>query len=488
MSEILALLENREVGTVRQLRGRLSFTYSDSWRAAPGAYPLSLSMPLAAAEHPHAAIDAFLWGLLPDNEFVLRRWAQRYHVSPRSAFALIAEVGEDCAGAVQFARPERRDALLGGQPGSITWLTESDVADRLRGLQADASAWRAPQDTGQFSLAGAQPKTALFFDGQRWGVPSGREPTTHIIKPQTGEFDGHVENEHLCLALARALGLPTARSEVRHFEDVTTIVVERYDRVPVATLVSARAALAAAKATEAAMHAASGEPASGVMAARAAADAAEASASANALAEFSRTTATYRVHQEDFCQALSVHPSLKYQNDGGPGPREIIGVLRAHAASTRRPGARNSLMMYDEDAATFLDALILNWLIGGTDAHAKNYSILIGGGGLVRLAPLYDLASIFAYANVDPDKAKLAMTIGDEYRLRDIGISQWRKLAVDLRRDADSFVDRIRTMAAELPDRLADEVRRLSATGVTHRVIETLAHELPRRAAFAARI
>ncbi len=143
---------------------------------------------------------------------------------------------------------------------------------------------------------------------------------------------------------------------------------------------------------------------------------------------------------------------------------------------------------YDEDAATFLDALILNWLIGGTDAHAKNYSILIGGEGLVRLAPLYDLASIFAYANVDPDKAKLAMKIGGEYRLRSIGLSEWRKLAIDLRTDADTLIDRIRAMAGELPDRLADEVRRLSATGVAHRVIDALARELPRRAALAAAI
>lgn len=101
MSELLVLLEGREVGTVRQARGRLGFTYADTWRGAPGAYPLSLSMPLAAAGHPHAAIEAFLWGLLPDNEYVLRRWAQRFHVSPRNAFALIARVGEDCAGAAR---------------------------------------------------------------------------------------------------------------------------------------------------------------------------------------------------------------------------------------------------------------------------------------------------------------------------------------------------------------------------------------------------
>lgn len=246
----------------------------------------------------------------------MRRWAQRYHVS-RNAFALIAQVGEDCAGAVQFAHPERRDEVLGGQAGNINWLTESDVAERLRALQSDASAGRAPHDTGQFSLAGAQPKTALCFDGQRWGVPSGREPTTHILKPQSGEFDGHAENEHRCLALARALSLPTARSEVRQFDDVTAIVIERYDRVHIVTLASARAALATAKAAEAAMHAASaatGDPVSvATDAGRAAAEAVEASASARTLTEFAKTTTTYRVHQEDMCQALSVHPSLKYQ-------------------------------------------------------------------------------------------------------------------------------------------------------------------------------
>jgi HipA-like C-terminal domain len=65
-----------------------------------------------------------------------------------------------------------------------------------------------PRDTGQFSLAGAQPKIALLFENDRWGVPSGRTPTTHILKPPTGHFDGHAENEHICLGLARALGKP----------------------------------------------------------------------------------------------------------------------------------------------------------------------------------------------------------------------------------------------------------------------------------------
>jgi serine/threonine-protein kinase HipA len=162
-----------------------------------------------------------------------------------------------------------------------------------------------------------------------------------------------------------------------------------------------------------------------------------------------------------------------------------MDVLRAHASGAQRSKAGGA---YDEDVSTFLDALILNWLIGGTDAHAKNYSILIGAGGVIRLAPLYDVASIFAYPNVDPRKAKLAMKIGDQYQILDIGIPQWRKLAANVRVDADALVARARAMAAELPDRLADEVKQLRDAGLSHPVIGTLADILPRRAAQVAGI
>jgi serine/threonine-protein kinase HipA len=104
-NRLIALLAGREVGTVHYKNARLSFVYSDAWRADHNAYPLSLSMPLASAEHGHARIEAFLWGLLPDNDRVLENWGKRFQVSPRNVFRLIAHVGEDCAGAVQFVRP-----------------------------------------------------------------------------------------------------------------------------------------------------------------------------------------------------------------------------------------------------------------------------------------------------------------------------------------------------------------------------------------------
>jgi hypothetical protein len=94
--------------------------------------------------HGHARIEAFLWGLLPDNDRVLQNWGRRFQVSPKNVFRLISHVGEDCAGAIQFVSPERLETLI-AEPAAreIQWLTEEDVAERLRTLRADHSAWRA---------------------------------------------------------------------------------------------------------------------------------------------------------------------------------------------------------------------------------------------------------------------------------------------------------------------------------------------------------
>ena len=211
--ELIAILDRREMGRFfRDVKGRVSFVYDEKWRNAADAYPLSLSMPLTLAEHGNSKTDPFLWGLLPDNEKVLDQWGKKFQVSSRNAFGLIAGVGEDCAGAVQFVRPDRLNAILGKQPPEIEWLTPGNIAQRLRSLREDHAAWRNPRDTGQFSLAGAQPKTALLLEEGRWGLPSGRTPTTHILKPPTAHFDGHAENEHFCLELGRAI---ISRSQIR---------------------------------------------------------------------------------------------------------------------------------------------------------------------------------------------------------------------------------------------------------------------------------
>jgi serine/threonine-protein kinase HipA len=419
--ELVVLLDGREIGRVHNdARGRLTFVYDDEWRKAPDAYPLSLSAPLAAREHGPSVVQAFLWGLLPDNELVLGRWATKFQVSARNAFALISHVGEDCAGAVQFVTPDRLDALRSGGEDKVEWLGELELAKRLQMLRDDHAAWRLPRDTGQFSLAGAQPKTALLLQNKRWGIPSGRIPTTHILKPPTGHFDGHSENEHFCLMLAHNLGLPAAQSRVMRFEKEIAIVIERYDRQR-------------------------------------------------------KGNRIVRIHQEDICQALAIMPTRKYQNEGGPNAVDIIELLRT--SSTDR----------EADVNTFVDAVGFNWLIAGTDAHAKNYSLLLGGPH-VRLAPLYDVASILPYDEFDAQNLKLTMKVGGEYRLDRIGLRQWQKFARETRLNADELIARLGSMARQLPNEADDARRRAQAEGLDKTIIDRLATRLIERAGECERV
>jgi serine/threonine-protein kinase HipA len=419
--ELVALLDEKEVGRVqKEARGGLRFFYDDRWRKAADAYPLSLSMPLGSKEYSRSIIEAFLWGLLPDNERVLARWGSKFQVSPRNVFALVSHVGQDCAGAVQFVTPERLDAIRGGKEDKVDWLDEVDVAKRLKTLREDHAAWRLPRDTGQFSLAGAQPKTALLWQNNKWGVPSGRIPTTHILKPPTGHFDGHSENEHICLMLARSLGLPTAQSRVMRFKDEIAIVIERYDRQQIGNDI-------------------------------------------------------IRVHQEDICQARGIVPTKKYQNEGGPSALDIVELLRTY--STDR----------EADLQTFIAALGLNWIIGGTDAHAKNFSLLLSGRR-IRLAPLYDVASILPYDEFDLRKVKLAMKIGGEYKLTQIGLREWQKFAREVRVDADELLERLMAMAKQLPDEVSAARTRAREEGLKSVIIERLATQLVARAGECRRL
>ena len=392
MSETLVvLLDDAVAGTLtRSPGGRLSFAYDDDYRRRPETTPLSLSLPKQVREHSGARLEAWLWGLLPDNDAVLRRWARQFHVSASSPFALLSTpVGEDCAGAVQFISPDRVDELLERQ-GSVSWLTEEEVAERLRDLRADTTAWLGRSFTGQFSLAGAQAKTALLHREGRWGVPSGATPTTHILKPAVAGLDDHDLNEHLCLDAARRAALIAARTRIERFAEETAVIVTRYDRI------------------------ATGET-------------------------------IRRVHQEDLCQALGIHPERKYQNEGGPDPVQIVRLLR----SAMRPTAA------ENGVHRFADALAWNWLIAGTDAHAKNYSLLLAGPE-ARLAPLYDIASALPYGTHER-KLRLAMKLGGDYHVYPRH-NPWPRAARDLGIDPTTLTDRVRQLADLAPHTFADAI------------------------------
>lgn len=149
------------MGEVLYEGGHLDFHYDPSWTDDVSAFSMSLSMPLVVQEHGHSKTEAFLWGLLPDNEVVLQRWGQKFRVSPRNPFRLIENVGEDCAGAIQFATPDRVEHLLGqSQKPTVQWIFNRELDERIALLLAAAAATRLGGDNGQFSLAGGTPASA----------------------------------------------------------------------------------------------------------------------------------------------------------------------------------------------------------------------------------------------------------------------------------------------------------------------------------------
>jgi serine/threonine-protein kinase HipA len=264
-------LNGRYAGAVRQGPGdRLSFVYDDDYRSDPRATPLSCALPLTAATHQDARIRPYLWGLLPDNERVLDRWARQFQVSARRPLELLLAVGRDLPGAVEMLSSGQRPVI---DPGDVAWLSEDDVAAELRRVREDEAAWLPAQGRGRWSLGGAHAKVALIFRDGRWGRPGGGTPTNRILKPAIAELADHDVNEHLCLTAARLCGLPAVPSSIASFGQERAMVVTRFDR------------------------------------------------------RIRSDGTVERIHQEDMCQALAVSPSNKYESDQGPTAARIARLL-----------------------------------------------------------------------------------------------------------------------------------------------------------------
>lgn len=397
--------------------GNPRLTYGEDWRQAAGAVPLSLSMPLIVPEYGKREAGAYLWGLLPENPKVLDDLGREFKVSPRNPIALLSSIGQDCAGAVQFL-PDGAAVQQAGE-GSVEWLSEEDIGQRLRALRERAGTiGRKPGERGRFSLAGAQSKTAFHHRGDRWGVPEGRIPTTHIFKPPMPGLEGQVENEHFCLTLSSKLGFLASRSRVLTFAGEQAIVVQRYDRIP--------------------------DEASGTV---------------------------LRIHQEDMCQASSVLPEHKYQSDGGPGIKAIETLLRENSTDP------------DQDCHEFIRAVGFNFLIAGTDAHAKNFSVLIAPGEGrpgVRLAPLYDINSALPYFE-DLRDVELSLSVDGRREFAAIMLRHWEKEARDSRLDVGRVTQALRDMMARLPDMARDTLEDCRRDGLRHPVLPLLADRMASR-------
>jgi serine/threonine-protein kinase HipA len=143
-----------------------------------------------------------------------------------------------------------------------------------------------------------------------------------------------------------------------------------------------------------------------------------------------------RLHQEDFCQVVGIAPEFKYESEGGPGFSQCFALVREKST---RP---------IKDASSLLDWLIFNFLIGNSDAHAKNVSFLLLPQGPV-LAPFYDLLSTRIYSSFGVAEG-LAMKIGSESDPGAIRRSHWEALATEIGVKPKFVVSRVVTVAGKI--------------------------------------
>lgn len=335
-------------------RQRFTFQYDSAWINGPDNRTLSLALPLRREPYADDLARPFFANLLPEAQ-IRKIIARRLGISARNDFVLLEKIGGECAGAVSVL-PE------GTSPQDVPGyreLTKSDLHKIVAELPGKPL--MAGEKGIRLSLAGAQNKLPIYMDMDRIFLATGNAPSTHILKPPIQGLEGTVMNEAYCMMLAGKLGLQVSAGSICREPDLL-FIVKRIDR------------------------------------------------------ERSPEGKVFRIHQEDFCQALGVLPDQKYESEGGPALKQCFELINR---SSNRPAA---------DRMALLQWVIFNVLIGNADAHAKNLAVLLTDTG-PRLAPFYDLLCTKVYTDLTD---KLAMKVGGENRPDWLQARHWKRLADDI--------------------------------------------------------
>ncbi len=409
--ELDVYLHEQKVGSLAQDDGgALSFAYAAEYLTASHNRAISVSMPLREEPIPDRIAKPFFSGLLPDDR-ARQRLASALGVSEGNTFGLLEIIGGECAGALMLL-PSGMDLpdLSSKRPEPLSERGLIEILELLR-----TKPLLGGEEGIRLSLAGAQDKLAVCLIEGRVALAQNGGPTTHILKPFIEGLKGTAENEFFCMKLARRVGLPAPKVSKAAAGTTDYILVERYDRI------------------------------------------------------IKNDNQIVRLHQEDFCQALSVPPELKYEEEGGPGIAQSQELIQNH---TGQPAA---------DRLAFLRMVMFHYLVGNADAHAKNYALLYRSK-TPDLAPLYDIVCTAAYPNLSK---KLALAIGGRSIADTINLDQWLTLVPDTKaaqrllvKDLREMANRTQSNADELLKELKEQGTAHSVLGKIRRIIETRATHL----------
>lgn len=265
ISNFKVVFESEPVGElIADDEGQLSFRYVPEWVDNPSSFPISASLPLDGGWIDGREDHRWFANLLPEGT-AREGLCRLYGISVSNDAALLAKVGADCAGALRIL-PKDTDIKI--HAGGFQEVGFEDLEAITSGKRPLEILHR--KGLLRLSLAGAQNKWAVRWDGRTLFLPFGSAASTHLLKFPTGQVPGLAVNEAFTTRLAELCGLETVSTEVLE----SALLVVRYDR---------------------------DETVEGTI---------------------------RRIHQEDFCQVLGLASQLKYQDDGGPNLGDCAQVIR----------------------------------------------------------------------------------------------------------------------------------------------------------------
>lgn len=377
--------------------GALSLRYAERWLQTAGAFPLSVTMPLRAEPYPSGVISPWLANLLPEEE-QLQVLTRSLGLDQSDVLAVLQEIGGDTAGALSFGEPA--DRIRWAYTPLTTFYGTDDAQEALERHFEDLG--RRPFLVGEEgvrqSLAGGQKKSALAVLGPDGGPDGG--PVLRL--PETGDV----------LAIPRN-GAPSTLIVKPDNPNLPGITENEVWCLRMAQAIGIEAA-------QATILQATKRTAIGVL---------------RYDRRLGRNGQLLRLHQEDFAQANGFPPGRKYERG------TLRGLNLKALLETGRYVSAN-------DALALLDQVIFNILVANTDAHAKNYSLILPVAASPQLAPLYDVSSVLSWPHV---VQTFAQTIAGKKRTPDaIASRHWEAVAreigyrpTDVRNRVQELVDRL---------------------------------------------
>lgn len=354
---------------------RFSFDYAASWLESLSAFPLSPQLPLRrsssdTAEQHSAQVRQFFENLLPEGD-ALDHAAQAAGTTRSNLVGLLIAIGTETTGALRVTLADDGAASLvaAESADSLREITPRQLSQRIRERENQPfSVWDGKV---RLSIAGYQDKIAVYEREGKWYLVEGsRLASTVIVKPvpMRKQLASLPANEHMCMQLARRVGLKAAETRLIHVPE-PVLMVRRFDRI---------------------------EHDDGVK----------------------------RLHIVDGCQALGLAVSMKYER--AYGDAKDVAHIREGVSLPKLFGLLEQSPVPAVDKRALLRWAIFQVLIGNTDAHGKNVSFYCDEQGL-RLAPAYDMVCMEALDAGFPDT--YAMAVGDAFSEKELSPFEWAHFA-----------------------------------------------------------